>query len=80
MKIHVTWNFVKRHANLFVMAHHITKDCVKCGACVEQCPTDSITAGEPIFLIDADTCTDCMACIPVCPVDSIKKIKVVVKP
>lgn len=56
------------------MSHVITKECTRCGACVEECPTDSIMKAEPTFLIDADTCTDCMACVPVCPVDAIKKL------
>lgn len=58
------------------MAHYIEQGCIRCGACVEECPTNSISSAEPIFLIDADTCTDCMVCVPVCPVDVIKKLKI----
>ena len=60
------------------MPHYIDKNCTKCGACIVECPTDSIIDAQPIYLIDADTCTDCMACVPVCPVDAIHKL--VVKP
>ncbi|MEW6055869.1 MAG: 4Fe-4S binding protein [Bdellovibrionota bacterium] len=58
------------------MAHFINKECTKCGACLKECPTNSISAGEPTYLIDADTCTDCVACVPVCPVDAIARLNV----
>lgn len=57
------------------MAHYITRECVSCDACLEQCPTESIVKGETTYLIDSDTCTDCRACVPVCPVSAIKKQK-----
>lgn len=56
------------------MAYAIDNACTRCGACVEECPTNAITESEPTYLIDADTCTDCMACVPVCPVDAIRKV------
>ncbi len=56
------------------MSHFIDKNCTRCGACLEECPTKSIADAEPTYLIDADTCTDCMACVPVCPVDAIHPV------
>jgi NAD-dependent dihydropyrimidine dehydrogenase PreA subunit len=43
------------------------------------CPTHSIYAGDPHFLIDHDTCADCFTCIEVCPVDAIRNPKVKVE-
>jgi ferredoxin len=55
------------------MAYIIDSHCTKCSACVEECPTNAITASDPIFLIDGDACIDCMACVPICPAEAIKK-------
>ena len=53
------------------MAHKITDECIACGTCIDECPTNAITEGDPIYLIDADECTDCAACVEVCPTDAI---------
>ena len=51
------------------MAYFIEDSCIACGACVDECPTEAITEGEP-YVIDADNCIDCGACADVCPTDS----------
>ncbi len=56
----------------YKMAYKISDDCIACGACEPECPTDSITAGDPIYVIDPETCIDCGACADVCPVDAPK--------
>ncbi len=54
------------------MALIITEDCSVCDACIEPCPNEAITAGEP-FVIDPMKCTECVGaedepqCIEVCP-------------
>ncbi len=53
------------------MAHVIGDTCIACGACKDECPTDAISAGDPIYVIDPETCIDCGACADVCPTDSI---------
>ena len=53
------------------MAHKISEECIACGACIEECPTEAITEGDPIYKINPDTCTDCGACVDVCPVSAI---------
>jgi len=53
------------------MAHTISSECISCGACVSECPTDAISEGDAQYVINAESCVDCGACIPSCPVDSI---------
>ena len=55
------------------MTHKITDDCIACGACVSECPVESITEGTGKYVIDSATCTDCTNCISVCPVAAIVK-------
>jgi len=52
------------------MAHKINEDCIACGSCLSECPTDAISEGD-IYVIDAAACTDCAACVAVCPSDAI---------
>ena len=53
------------------MAYVINDNCIACGTCQTVCPTDSISAGDPIYVIDPDTCIDCGSCAQVCPSDAI---------
>ena len=59
------------------MALTITDECTGCDACVEPCPNEAITFGDPIYVIDALRCTECVGahdepqCKPVCPADCI---------
>jgi ferredoxin len=54
-----------------IMAFVIDKDlCTACGACMDECPSDSISEGD-VYSIDAESCTDCGACADVCPVEAI---------
>ena len=55
------------------MAYVITDECVACGDCMNECPVDAISEGDPIYVINADECTDCGACAEVCPNDAIKE-------
>jgi len=58
------------------MALLINDECIACDACREECPTEAIEEGDPIYVVDPDRCTECVgvydepACIGVCPVDS----------
>jgi len=53
------------------MAHKISDECIACGACIEECPVECISEGDPIYTIKAEDCTDCAACVDVCPVAAI---------
>ena len=61
------------------MALIITQDCTCCDACVEVCPNQAISAGEPIYVIDPLRCTECVGahdepqCVTVCPAACIVK-------
>lgn len=53
------------------MAYVINDDCIACGACQGECPTDAISEGDGKYDINPDTCIDCGSCAEVCPVDAI---------
>lgn len=59
------------------MALRIKDECINCAACESECPNAAISAGDEIFVVDADRCTECVGhydesqCIAVCPVDCI---------
>jgi ferredoxin len=59
---------------LYSMAYMISKACTKCGACLPECPTGSITDGKSQYYIDSDSCADHAACVNVCPVNAISKL------
>jgi len=46
--------------------------CIACGICINQCPTDAITADiDGKAVIDPGLCIACGICANVCPVDAI---------
>lgn len=55
------------------MAHKISEECIACGACIEECPVEAISEGDPYYTIDPEKCTDCGACVDVCPVGAISE-------
>ena len=62
------------------MTMKINEDCIACGACIPECPTESITEGNGVlYVIDQTTCVECEGhydspqCVSVCPVDCIVK-------
>ncbi|MCL1846075.1 MAG: 4Fe-4S binding protein [Defluviitaleaceae bacterium] len=52
------------------MTYKITDACIACGVCVSECPTNCISEGDPIYVINAPECISCGACADVCPVDA----------
>jgi len=58
------------------MTHVITSLCLRDNGCIDVCPVECISPGEPAeqwptFYIDPDTCIDCGACVPECPFSAI---------
>ena len=53
---------------VLIMAFKINDDCIKCGACADNCPVSCITEGDDKFEINADECIECGACADDCPV------------
>ncbi|WP_101016076.1 YfhL family 4Fe-4S dicluster ferredoxin [Helicobacter pylori] len=56
----------------------VNDECIACDACREECPSEAIEEGDPIYHIDPDRCTECYGydddeprCVSVCPVDAI---------
>ena len=54
------------------MAYKISDDCINCGACESECPTQAISQGADTYVIDPEKCIDCGACEGVCPVEAPK--------
>jgi NAD-dependent dihydropyrimidine dehydrogenase PreA subunit len=54
------------------MAYKIDPEtCIGCGACVDDCPVEAISAVDDKYVIDADECIDCGACEGSCPTEAI---------
>lgn len=52
------------------MAYVILDTCNSCGLCLDECPIEAISIGDPIYVID-DTCCEFEECVAVCPEDAI---------
>lgn len=55
------------------MAHVITNECIGCGSCIDECPTQAISEVDDVYTINSDLCTDCGSCKDNCPVDAIEE-------
>ena len=54
------------------MAYVITDECVSCGTCESECPSEAISQGVEHYVIDPDACVDCGTCAEACPTEAIK--------
>lgn len=52
------------------MPYKITDDCVGCGSCAEECPTNAIVEDGDVYKI-TDECTECGTCTEACPTEAI---------
>ena len=53
------------------MAYVISDECVSCGTCESECPSEVISEGAEHYEIDPDACVDCGTCADVCPTEAI---------
>lgn len=61
------------HNSIFkssIMAYVISDDCIACGTCIDECPSEAISEGEK-YSINPDLCVDCGTCASVCPSEAI---------
>jgi len=55
---------------VFDKGYCLPDDCIQCGVCAENCPSDCIEPGCPYTIIQSN-CLRCGLCIEVCPVSDI---------
>lgn len=55
------------------MAYKISDECVSCGTCAGECPSEAISEGPEHYVIDPDKCTSCGTCASVCPTECISE-------
>ncbi len=54
----------------------VADECISCGDCESECPTESIAMGKIVFEINAGTCKECEGehdspkCVELCPIDN----------
>jgi len=48
--------------------------CVKCGGCVDLCPTVAIAFEDDVVIIDPEICLACETCIKVCPMRAPQQV------
>ncbi len=66
-------SFTFGEKELEVAGYQITDACTACGACIDECPVNCITAGE-IYNINKSHCLECGRCVSFCPSDAIEKL------
>lgn len=54
-----------------IMAYVINDNCIACGSCIDECPSEAILEGDK-YSIDPDLCIDCGSCVDACPSEAIQ--------
>ena len=68
------------------MALYITDECISCDVCSPECPTDAISQGSAIYVINPNLCCECRGfydvpqCRDVCLVDCISELLIQLSP
>jgi ferredoxin len=50
----------------------LRKECINCGSCESECPTQAISENGGCYIIKPELCNDCGSCKEVCPQECIK--------
>lgn len=53
--------------------HVVPSKCVKCGACIKECPVDAIEERDGEYYINPDRCIQCGRCKDACPIEAIEE-------
>ncbi|MDO5851324.1 MAG: EFR1 family ferrodoxin [Methanobacteriaceae archaeon] len=69
-KLEITGNYPYKEFNEISASPKTTDDCIKCLACVQNCPTEIINSEDPKNFIDKNGCICCCACVKVCPTNA----------
>ena len=65
-----TLQLISTNFKFKTMAYVISNDCIACGTCMSECPSDAISEGD-IYKINPDKCVDCGTCADACPTGAI---------
>ena len=49
--------------------------CIRCGFCIDDCPTCVLEMGEAGPQVREDQCIECGHCVSVCPTEAIDNIR-----
>jgi len=50
----------------------VIEECINCGSCQSECPTEAIVEDKDFYRIKPELCNDCGSCKEVCPQECIK--------
>lgn len=66
VSVPVAGNYPYRKYNGIPLKPKVNKNCVSCGFCARECPTNAISADNP-RKTDHKRCISCMRCVTYCP-------------
>ena len=55
------------------MAYKVSDECINCGACESECPSEAISEKGDKREVNPEQCVSCGSCASVCPVGAISE-------